>query len=66
MMENQLDGPNGGGSFNKHDFMPVDSWRILRIMSEFVESFEDMSQLPERLVAVFGSARTAEDNPDFK
>ena len=66
MMENQFDGPNGGGSFNNHDFMPVDSWRILRIMSEFVESFEDMSQLPERLVAVFGSARTAEDNPDFK
>lgn len=34
MMENQLDGPNGGGSFNNHDFMPVDSWRILRIISE--------------------------------
>lgn len=44
MMENQFDGPNGGGSFNNHDFMPVDSWRILRIMSEFVESFEDMSR----------------------
>ncbi len=65
-MDHQYEEPNAGASFCNHDFMPVDSWRILRIMSEFVESFEDMSQLPERLVAVFGSARTAEDNPDFK
>ncbi len=46
-----------------NDFMPVDSWRILRIMAEFVESFEAMGRMPE-LVAVFGSARTAEDAPD--
>ena len=65
-MEHSNDDPNAGASFSNHDFMPVDSWRILRIMSEFVESFEDMSQLPERLVAVFGSARTPEDNPNFK
>jgi len=65
-MVHSNDDPNAGASFSNHDFMPVDSWRILRIMSEFVESFEDMSQLPERLVAVFGSARTPEDNPNFK
>lgn len=65
-MEHQLDDFNGGANFCNHDFMPVDSWRILRIMAEFVESFEDMSQLPERLVAVFGSARTPEDHPEFK
>ena len=65
-MEHQSEDLNAGASFCNHDFMPVDSWRILRIMSEFVESFEDMSQLPERLVAVFGSARTPEENSNFK
>jgi len=65
-MEHLADGPNSGSSFNNHDFMPVDSWRILRIMAEFVDSFETMSQMPERLVAVFGSARTPEDEPEFK
>ncbi|MBS1369385.1 MAG: TIGR00730 family Rossman fold protein [Lentisphaeria bacterium] len=65
-MDNHFDGHLADGSFNNHDFMPVDSWRILRIMSEFVESFDDMSQMPERLVAVFGSARTPEDTKEFK
>ncbi len=48
------------------EFMPVDAWRIMRIMAEFVESFETMSKMPERLVAVFGSARTPEDSPPYK
>ncbi len=51
---------------NNQDFMPADSWRILRIMAEFVESFDRMGQMPEMQVAVFGSARTREMDPDFK
>ena len=50
---------------SRNDFMPADSWRILRIMSEFVESFDSMMQYQEMLVSVFGSARTKEDNEDY-
>ncbi|MBE6400050.1 MAG: TIGR00730 family Rossman fold protein [Lentisphaerae bacterium] len=45
--------------------MPMDSWRVLRIMAEFVESFEHMRQTPPMLVSVFGSARTAESDADY-
>ena len=48
---------------NKTEFMPADSWRILRIMSEFVDSFDYMARMPEMLVSVFGSARTKESDP---
>ena len=47
------------------DFMPMDSWRVLRIMSEFVGSFEDMRHQPKMLVSVFGSARTKEEEPIY-
>ena len=50
---------------SNNDFMPADSWRILRIMSEFVESFDTMAHYNEMLVSVFGSARTGEDNEDY-
>lgn len=50
---------------NNCDFIPMDSWRILRIMSEFVESFEYMSRQPDNLVAVFGSARTKPGTPEY-
>ena len=48
------------------DFMPEDAWRIMRIMAEFVDSFETMRKMPERLVAVFGSARSPEDSPAYR
>ena len=54
------------GNNNKPiEFMPMDSWRIMRIMSEFVESFETMRHRPKMLVSVFGSARTPENSPDY-
>ena len=65
-MENHGENQMSGGNFNNYEFMPADSWRILRIMAEFVQSFDDMSQMPERLVAVFGSARIPEDAPEFE
>lgn len=41
-----------------------DIWRVFRIMSEFAESFEKLSALPNA-VTVFGSARTSEDHPTY-
>jgi uncharacterized protein (TIGR00730 family) len=38
------------------DFTAKDTWRIFRIMAEFVEGFETLSKIPPA-VAVFGSAR---------
>jgi len=40
-------------------------WRIFRIMSEFVDSFEVMAK-HKRLVSVFGSARTKPDDPVYQ
>ena len=45
-------------------FWEEDPWRVLRIMSEFVDSFEEMSQVPPG-VTVFGSARTPETDPSY-
>jgi uncharacterized protein (TIGR00730 family) len=48
----------------KH-FTETDTWRVLRIMSEFVHSFEIMSQVGPA-VAVFGSARMTEKSAYYK
>jgi len=42
-----------------------DTWRVFRIMSEFVEGFETMGQVGPA-VSVFGSARTPEDHADYR
>ena len=62
-MANDLKRTDNLGNSNNPNFIPADSWRILRIMSEFVDSFDYMARMPEMLVSVFGSARTKEDNP---
>jgi hypothetical protein len=41
-----------------------DSWRIFRIMSEFVEGFEVMARVGPA-VSMFGSARTKPDDPMY-
>ncbi|MCS7033023.1 MAG: TIGR00730 family Rossman fold protein [Phycisphaerae bacterium] len=41
-----------------------DSWRIFRIMSEFVEGFEVMARIGPA-VSLFGSARTPPDDPFY-
>ncbi len=46
-------------------FIKEDPWRILRIMGEFVESFETMSRVSPA-VTVFGSARTRRNDPYYK
>ena len=46
-------------------FIKEDPWRVLRIMGEFVESFETLSHL-HPAVTVFGSARTKESAADYQ
>ena len=41
-------------------FLNMDAWRVMRVMGEFVESFDYMARVQEMLVSVFGSARTPE------
>ena len=43
-----------------------DSWRMFRIMSEFVEGFDTMSSIKHPGVTIYGSARTPEDHPDYQ
>jgi uncharacterized protein (TIGR00730 family) len=47
------------------DFAVRDTWRIFRIMGEFVEGFEAMAQMP-RGVTVFGSARSKPSDPEYQ
>jgi uncharacterized protein (TIGR00730 family) len=42
-----------------------DSWRVFRIMGEFVEGFDELAEVT-RGVSIFGSARLGEDHPDYK
>ena len=49
----------------KVTFIKEDPWRIFRIMAEFVDSFEALSQVGPS-VTVFGSARVLPSNPYYK
>ena len=42
-----------------------ESWRIFRIMAEFVEAIETLSQV-KHAVTIFGSARVLPDDPYYK
>ncbi len=46
-------------------FIREDPWRIFRIMAEFVESFEILSQTGPA-VTIFGSARTPPTDPSYQ
>ncbi|MET4049811.1 Rossman fold protein, TIGR00730 family [Rhodococcus sp. 1163] len=50
----------GTGNWNH-----TDTWRVLRIQSEFVEGFGALAEVP-RAVSVFGSARTPRDHDEYK
>ncbi len=47
------------------DVMNEDTWRIFRIMSEFVDGFEVLSKIG-KAVSIFGSARTPPVNKYYK
>ena len=46
------------------DWVHTDPWRVLRIQSEFIEGFGALAELGPA-IAVFGSARTAADHPQY-
>ena len=43
-----------------------DSWRMFRIMSEFVDGFDAMSAVDIPAVTIYGSARTPVDHPYYQ
>ena len=47
------------------DFTSRDTWRIFRIIAEFVEGFEMLAKIPPA-VAIFGSARTPPGSPGYE
>ena len=46
------------------DFTQADTWRMFRIMAEFVEGFEDLNPIYPA-VTIFGSARSKPGNPEY-
>lgn len=42
-----------------------ETWRVFRIMAEFVEGFDELSKVGPA-VSIFGSSRTQPDNPYYK
>jgi hypothetical protein len=46
------------------EFKHTDTWRVFRIMGEFVEGFDELATVT-RGVSIFGSARTSPDNPYY-
>ena len=47
------------------DFMQQDTWRIFRIMAEFVEGFEELADCSPA-ISVFGSARCGKDDSAYR
>ncbi|MGC5021493.1 TIGR00730 family Rossman fold protein [Micromonospora sp. DT47] len=52
-------------SRGRGDWKTKDAWRALRILSEFVEGFDTLADLPPA-VSVFGSARSAPGSPECR
>src|SRR5687768_14975095 len=51
-------------SDERRDFTRTDTWRVLRITSEFIEGFDTLATI-EKGVTVFGSARIGPDDPHY-
>ena len=47
------------------DFTRSDPWRVMRIMGEFIEGFDNLHDV-RRGVSIFGSARTHPDDPQYQ
>jgi len=46
------------------DFTRTDTWRVMRIMGEYIEGFDTLAGV-EKAVTVFGSARIGPDDPEY-
>jgi uncharacterized protein (TIGR00730 family) len=47
------------------EFTHTDTWRVFRIMGEFVEGFDELATLT-RGISIFGSARSKPQDPDYQ
>ncbi len=46
------------------DFTRQDTWRVMRIMAEFIEGFDNLANVTKG-VTIFGSARTHPEDPQY-
>jgi uncharacterized protein (TIGR00730 family) len=53
-----------GPSTDPADFTRTDTWRVMRIMSEFIEGFDNLASVTKG-VTIFGSARTHPEDPQY-
>ncbi len=50
----------------KEDFKKGFPWKIFKIMAEFIEGFEFISEIKKKSVTVFGAARFSEDSLEYQ
>jgi uncharacterized protein (TIGR00730 family) len=50
---------------HRGDFTRTDPWRVMRIMGEFIEGFDDLASI-DKGVSIFGSARTPPDDLQYQ
>jgi uncharacterized protein (TIGR00730 family) len=53
-----------GPTTDPTDFTRQDTWRVMRIMSEFIEGFDNLADVTKG-VTIFGSARTDPADPQY-
>jgi uncharacterized protein (TIGR00730 family) len=54
-----------GGHADPTDFTRQDTWRVMRIMAEFIEGFDNLADVTKG-VTIFGSARTHPEDPQYQ
>ena len=52
--------------YSLDNFQVGDSWRLFRIMSEFVDGFDTLANIGRPAVSIFGSARTEPEDQYYK
>ncbi len=68
-----LHNPPIGGLMSQPYFSRIDeltsrteSWRIIRILAEIATSFDELNEIKEHCISIFGSARTNPDSKHYK
>lgn len=52
--------------YSLDNFNVGDSWRLFKIMSEFVDGFDTLSEIKRPAVSIFGSARVRPDEKSYQ